>query len=80
MAIIIRALSRTKPLRAYLKALGKTDEEKLLVQRYVGKIAQGEDQLEKLRLEEKKLVEERSSLQRQLDDRVRKLTMEHRLN
>ena len=67
-------------MRENLKALGKTDEEKLLVQRYVGKIAQGEDQLEKLRLEEKKLSEERSALQRQLDDRVRKLTMEHRLN
>jgi predicted nucleic acid-binding Zn-ribbon protein len=67
-------------MRENLKALGKTDEEKLLVQRYVGKIAQGEDQLEKLRLEEKTLIEERSGLQRQLDERVRKLTMEHRLN
>jgi hypothetical protein len=43
-------------------------------------IAQGEDQLEKLRLEEKKLFEERSGLQRLLDERVRKLTMEHRLS
>ncbi len=67
-------------MRENLKALGKTDEEKLLVQRYVGKIAQGEDQLERLRLEEKKLSEERSALQRQLDERVRKLTMEHKLN
>lgn len=67
-------------MRENLKALGKTDEEKLLVQRYVGKIAQGEDQLEKLRLEEKKLFEERSGLQRLLDERVRKLTMEHRLS
>ena len=43
-------------------------------------ISQGEDQLERLRQEEKKLIEERSALQRQLDERVRKLAMEHRLN
>jgi len=67
-------------MRDNLKALGKSEEEKLLIQRYVGKIAQGEDQLERLRLEEKKLIEERYALQRQLDDRVRKLAMEHRLN
>lgn len=77
----INAIGRDQErMRENLKALGKTDEEKLLVQRYVGKIAQGEDQLEKLRLEEKKLSEERSALQRQLDERVRKLTMEYRLN
>ena len=67
-------------MRDNLKALGKSDEEKQLIQRYVGKIAQGEDQLERLRQEEKKLNEERSVLQRQLDERVRKLAMEHRLN
>lgn len=67
-------------MRENLKAMGKSDEEKQLVLRYVGKIAQGEDQLEKLRQQEKKLIEERYALQRQLDDRVRKLAMEHRLN
>jgi hypothetical protein len=67
-------------MRDNLKAMGKSDEEKQLIQRYVGKIAQGEDQLERLRLEEKKLNEERSALQRQLDERVRKLAMEHKLN
>jgi hypothetical protein len=67
-------------MRDNLKALGKSDEEKQLVQRYVSKIAQGEDQLERLRQEEKKLAEERAALQRQLDDRVRKLATEHRLN
>ncbi|HKQ91920.1 MAG TPA: carboxypeptidase regulatory-like domain-containing protein, partial [Blastocatellia bacterium] len=69
-----------KRMRENLHALGKTDEEKQLVQRYVGKIAQGEDQLEKLRQEEKKLQEERNNLQRQLDERVKKLAMDHRLN
>lgn len=67
-------------MRENLKAMGKSEEEKQLVQRYVGKIAQGEDQLERLRQEEKKLFAERSSLQRQLDDRVRRLAMEHKLN
>ena len=59
---------------------GKTEEEKQLVQRYVAKIAQGEDQLERRRQEEKKLQGERNNLQRQLDERVKKLAMEHRLN
>jgi chromosome segregation ATPase len=67
-------------MREYLRALGKTEEEKQLVQRYVAKIAQGEDQLEKLRQEEKKLQEERNNLQRQLDERVKKLAMDHRPN
>jgi chromosome segregation ATPase len=67
-------------MRENLRALGKTVEEKQLVQRYVGKIAQGEDQLESLRQEEKKLQDEKNNLQRQLDERVKKLSMDHRLN
>jgi uncharacterized protein HemX len=67
-------------MREILRALGKTEEEKQLVQRYVAKIAQGEDQLERLRQEEKKLQRERNNLQRQLDERVKKLAMDHRLN
>ena len=67
-------------MRENLRALGKTDEEKQLVQRYVAKIAQGEDQLERLRQEEKKLQDQRNNLQRQLDERVKKLAMDHRLN
>ncbi len=67
-------------MRENLKAMGKSEEEKQLVQRYVSKIAQGEDQLERLRAEEKKLFAERSALQKQLDDRVHKLAMENRLN
>jgi hypothetical protein len=67
-------------MRENLRALGKTDEEKQLVQRYVAKIAQGEDQLEKLRQEEKKLQDQRNNLQRQLDERIKKLAMDHRLN
>ena len=67
-------------MRENLRALGKTEEEKQLVQRYVTKIAQGEDQLERLRQEEKKLQDQRNNLQRQLDERVKKLAMDHRLN
>lgn len=79
--IEISAIGRDQErMRENLKALGKTDEEKLLIQRYVGKIAQGEDQLERLKVEEKKLAEEKNAFQRQLDDRIRKLAMEHRLN
>ncbi|MBL8169827.1 MAG: carboxypeptidase regulatory-like domain-containing protein [Acidobacteria bacterium] len=67
-------------MRENLRALGKTEEEKQLVQRYVGKISQGEDQLERLRQEEKRLRSEREALQRQLDDRIRKLSFDHRPN
>jgi hypothetical protein len=67
-------------MRENLRALGKTDEEKQLVQRYVAKIAQGEDQLERLRQEEKKLQDQRNNLQRQLDERIKKLAMDYRLN
>jgi len=49
-------------------------------ERYVAKISQGEDQLERLRQEEKKLQEEKNYLQRQLDERVKKLAMDHRIN
>jgi hypothetical protein len=69
-----------KRMRENLSSLGKTEEEKQLVQRYVGKLAQGEDQLEKLRQEQKKLQEEKNNLQRQLDERVKKLAMDHQLN
>jgi hypothetical protein len=77
----ITAITRDQErMRENLRALGKTEEEKQLVQRYVAKIAQGEDQLERLRQEEKKLQDERNNLQRQLDERVKKLAMDHRLN
>ncbi|HEV2666667.1 MAG TPA: carboxypeptidase regulatory-like domain-containing protein [Blastocatellia bacterium] len=77
----ITAITRDQErMRENLRALGKTEEEKQLVQRYVGKIAQGEDQLERLRQEEKKLQDQRNNLQRQLDERVKKLAMDHRLN
>ncbi|MEK7829946.1 MAG: hypothetical protein AAB401_02615, partial [Acidobacteriota bacterium] len=77
----ITAITRDQErMRENLKAMGKSEEEKQLVQRYVGKIAQGEDQLERLRLEEKKLAEEKDARQNQLDDRIRKLAMEHKLN
>lgn len=66
-------------MRENLRALGKTEEEKLLLQRYVGKLAQGEDQLERLRQEEKQLAEKRGGLQRQVEERLRKLAYEQRL-
>ena len=69
-----------KRMRENLGALGKTEEEKQLVQRYVGKLAQGEDQLEKLRQEEKKLQQEKNDIQRQLDERIKKLAIDYRLD
>jgi chromosome segregation ATPase len=66
-------------VRENLRALGESVDEKQLVQRYVAKLTQGEDQLERMRQEEKKLKDEREALQRRLDETVRKLAMEQRL-
>lgn len=67
-------------MRENLRALGKSDEERQLLARYVAKISQGEDRLEKLRGEEKELTEQRAAWQRQLDETLRKLAQEHRLS
>ncbi len=67
-------------MRENLRALGKSEEEKQLVQRYVSRISQGEDRLDTLRQEEKKMKDDREALQRRIDDSIRKLAMEHRLN
>ncbi len=66
-------------MRENLKALGKSVEERQLVARYVAKLSQGEDQLERLRAEEQKLAEQRDALQKQLDELLRRLVMENRL-
>lgn len=66
-------------MRENLKALGKSVEERQLVARYVTKLSQGEDQLERLRAEEQKLTEQRDTLQKQLDDLLRRLVLENRL-
>ncbi len=67
-------------MRENLRALGKSDEERQLLARYVAKISQGEDRLEKLRGEEKEMTEQRAAWQRQLDETLRKLAQEHRLS
>ncbi len=66
-------------LRENLRALGKTEEEKQLLQRYVARLTQGEDQLDKLHIEEKRLDEEHSAAQKQITERMEKLAMELRL-
>jgi hypothetical protein len=66
-------------MRENLRALGQSAEERQLVARYVAKLSQGEDQLERLRREEAQLTEQRQNLQRQLDNQLRQLALEHRL-
>ncbi len=66
-------------MRENLKSLGKSDEEKKLVARYVNKIGQDEDQLEKLKLEETQLTEKRNNIQRLLDEKLRSLAMKHEI-
>ncbi len=67
-------------MRENLKALGKTEEEKRLVQRYVNRIAEDEDRIEALQAEVRKLIEDRAGLQRQVDDKIRSLALEKRMN
>ncbi len=67
-------------MRENLKVLGKSIEEKKLLARYVNKISESEDQIERSRVQEAVLVEQRSGVQRQLDDKIRSLTFNHTIN
>jgi hypothetical protein len=67
-------------MRENLKVLGKSEEEKKLLTRYVNKIAESEDQIEKVKQQEAGLVEQRNAVQKQLDDKIRSLTFNHTIN
>ena len=67
-------------MRENLRALGKTDDEKQLVQRYVSRLSQGEDQIERLRQEEKNLREQKQGVENQLEERIRNLKLDYRIN
>ncbi|HEX4947705.1 MAG TPA: carboxypeptidase regulatory-like domain-containing protein [Blastocatellia bacterium] len=67
-------------MRENLKVLGKSEEEKKLLTRYVNKIAESEDQIEKVKQQEAALVEQRNAVQKQLDDKIRSLTFNHTIN
>lgn len=66
-------------MRENLRSLGKSEDEKQLLQRYVAKLTQGEDLLERLRAEDQKLKQERLLLDQRLGESIRKLAMEYRL-
>ena len=67
-------------MRENLKVLGKSEEEKKLLTRYVNKIAESEDQIEKVRQQEATFIEQRNAMQRQLDEKIRSLTFNHMIN
>ncbi len=67
-------------MRENLKVLGKSEEEKKLLMRYVNKIAESEDQIEKAKQQEAGLIEQRNTMQRQLDEKIRSLTFNHTIN
>lgn len=67
-------------MRENLKVLGKSEEEKKLLARYVNKIAASEDQIEKTKQQEAGLVEQRNHIQRQLDEKIRGLAFHHTIN
>lgn len=64
-------------MRENLKVLGKSEEEKKLLTRYVNKIAESEDQIEKVRQQEGTLIEQRNAIQRQLDEKIQSLVFNH---
>ena len=64
-------------MRENLKVLGKSEEEKKLLARYVNKISESEDQIEKTKQQETVLIEQRNGVQRQLDDKIRSLVFNH---
>lgn len=67
-------------MRENLKVLGKSEEEKKLLTRYVNKIAESEDQIEKVKQQEATLTEQRNAIQRQLDEKIRGLVFNHSIN
>jgi hypothetical protein len=66
-------------LRENLRVLGKSDEEKHLLQRYVSRLAAGEDHLERLKAEQRQLQADRLEHMRRLDTQLRQLALQHRL-
>ena len=67
-------------MRENLKVLGKSEEERKLLTRYVNKIAESEDQIEKVRQQEATFIEQRNAIQRQLDEKIRGLVFNHTIN
>ncbi|MEW6207596.1 MAG: carboxypeptidase regulatory-like domain-containing protein [Acidobacteriota bacterium] len=67
-------------LRENIRALGKSAEEQKLLARYVAKLSSGEDEMERLRSDSERLSTEQSELQRGLDDFMRRLALNHRLD
>ncbi len=77
----VRSLTQEQArMRENLKVLGKSEEEKKLLTRYVNKIAESEDQIEKIKQQEAGLIEQRNNIQRQLDEKIRTLAFNHTLN
>ena len=64
-------------MRENLKVLGKSEEEKKLLARYVNKISESEDQIERTRAQESTFIEQRSNIQRQLDAKIQSLAFNH---
>lgn len=77
----IAALTKDQErMRENLRALGKTEEEKKLVIRYVSRLSEDEDEIEKLRKVVDQFREQRTSKQEQLNERLRKLAMQNRVS
>lgn len=77
----IRSLTQEQArMRENLKVLGRSEEEKKLLARYVNKIAESEDQIERAKRQEAGFIEQRSNIQRQLDEKIRGLAFNHTMN
>lgn len=66
-------------LRENIKALGETSEARSLIARYVAKAGEQETRLEQITAERKKLNEEKSKLQSEIDAAIRALAYDRRL-
>jgi hypothetical protein len=66
-------------LRENIKALGETSEARSLIARYVAKAGEQETRLEQIAAERKRLNEEKSKLQSEIDAAIRALAYDRRL-
>jgi uncharacterized protein (DUF3084 family) len=66
-------------LRENIKALGETAEARSLIARYVAKAGEQETRIEQIASERKRLNEEKSRLQSEIDSSIRALAFDRRL-
>ena len=77
---VINQIGQDQPrMRENLKALGKSEEERRLISKYVAKISESDDLLDQVRKDQVQLEDRQATLQNQLDEMIRRLALQRKL-